>query len=40
MGSIHMGKCKMWALQEGGLYTQVVFKAGLTVMEILVSNIT
>ncbi len=31
MESIHLGTCKMWSLQAGGLYMQVVFRVGLTV---------
>ncbi len=40
MDNIHLGTCKMWSLQAGGLYIQVVFKAGLTVLlKILFLNL-
>ena len=38
MVSIHQGTCKMWSLQAGGLYIQVVVRAGLTVHILEVTN--
>ena len=31
MESMPVGTCKVWSLYRGGLYIQVVFRAGLTV---------
>ncbi len=33
MDSIPMGTCKMWSLEAGGLYIQVVFREGATVFQ-------
>ncbi len=35
MERIHLGTCKLLSLQAGGLYMQVVFRAGLTVCVFL-----
>ncbi len=34
MENISLGTCKMWSLKAGGLYIQVVFRAGWTVIII------
>ncbi len=31
MESIPLGTCRRWSLYTGGLYLQVVFKAGVTI---------
>ncbi len=34
MEHIPLGTCKMWSFYPGGIYIQVVFKAGLTIYGI------
>ncbi len=34
MEDIYLGACKMWSLQAGGLYMQVVFRAGQTLYTV------